>query len=296
MAPETALVAARFGGDLAALFLWGAAAYLWLLVPPELSARIWSRLRVWRIGALLLAVIAAMTALPVQSALLGSGWAGALDLSMLQAVATETSAGTAWIWQAAAVVALCVISLAIPVRVQPPLIALSSACLLVSLTFTGHAVMHDGLTGLAHRANDLLHVLSGGAWLGALLPVLLLLRELDHDNAGSDARLALSRFSLAGHGAVALVLVSGLANTLLILGGLPTDWSRPYQFLLSMKIMLVVLMVMAALFNRYYLVPRMARSLSVGRALTVGTIAEIAASIIVIGLVAWFGTLDPSGG
>ncbi len=296
MTPETALVAARFGGDLAALFLWGAAAYLWLLVSAGLSARIWQRLWFWRVAALLLAVMAAVTSLPIQGALLGGGWDEALDFSTLQAVATETSTGTAWIWQVTAVALLCVISLATPARLQLPLTALAAAGLLVSLTFTGHAVMHDGLTGFVHRSNDLLHVLAGGAWLGALLPVLFLLQELDHDDAGGDARLALSRFSFAGHGAVALVLVSGLANTLLILGHLPTDWSRPYQFLLSMKIVLVVLMVMAALFNRYYLVPRMARSLSASRALFVGTLAEIAASIAVIGLVAWFGTLDPFGG
>jgi putative copper resistance protein D len=294
IAPETALVAARFGGDLAALFLWGAAAYLWLLVPPNLSARIWPRLRWWRVGALVLAVLAAISVLPAQGALLGSGWAEALDIAMLQTVATETSAGTAWIWQATAVAVLCLFGIA-PLRLQFPVTTLASAGLLFSLTMTGHAAMHDGPVGLAHRANDLLHVLAGGAWLGALVPVLLMLRELDHNDAGSDARIGLSRFSLAGHGAVALVLLSGLANTLLILGQLPTDWSKPYQFLLSMKILLVVLMVMAAVFNRYYLVPRLARSLSASRALAVGTLAEIVTSVVVIALVAWFGTLDPFG-
>jgi len=82
----------------------------------------------------------------------------------------------------------------------------------------------------------------------------------------------------------------------LITGGLPLDWSVPYQRLLALKIGLVVIMVLMAVFNRYGLVPRIGRSRAAGNALAAGTIAEIVVAIGVVALVAWFGTLEPFPG
>jgi len=291
--PEAALVAIRFAGNLAALLLWGASCFVSLLVPAPLRDRVWEEIRIWRFGSLLTIAAAALLALPVSAALVGGRWLDAADPSVLAAVALETSAGTAWLWQAASAFLLLVASLVLPAKLRLPLTALFSAGLLLPLTLTGHAVMQAGAALVLHQANDLLHVLAGGFWIGALVPVLALLRHLATPETHDGARVALSRFSLVGHGAVALVLVSGLVNTVLILGRLPTDWSIPYQRLLSAKIVVVVMMITAALFNRYYLVPRLGRSVSAARALTAGTIFELVGATVVVGLVAWFGTLDP---
>jgi putative copper export protein len=110
---------------------------------------------------------------------------------------------------------------------------------------------------IAQRANDVLHVLAGGAWLGALLPLIPILRLLDEPDCHADALLSLRRFSTAGHIAVALVLTSGVINTALILQRLPTDWSSPYQALLALKIILIAGMTGLAIVNRYIFVPRM---------------------------------------
>ncbi len=95
---------------------------------------------------------------------------------------------------------------------------------------------------------------------------------------------------------MALVILSGVANSLLIIGGLPLDWSVPYQRLLSLKIALALLMMLIAVFNRYGLVPRMGRSHAAGKALAAGTVGEMVIAIVVVALVAWFGTLEPFPG
>ena len=295
MTPETANIACRFVFDGAVLFLWGSAAYLWLLVPEGLSGCIWAKLRAVRVAAVALAVLATLVLLPVRCAMLGNGWADGLDGDVMISVLTGTSVGTAWVWQAVFSALLLVVTL-LPLRQKVAATAVVSALLLCGLSLTGHAAMNDGWLRVLHRANDMAHVLSGGAWVGALIPVALVLSRLGDNTAGADALTALIRFSTAGHVAVALVILSGVANSLLIIGGLPLDWSVPYQRLLSLKIALALLMMLIAVFNRYGLVPRMGRSHFAGKALAAGTVGELVIAACVVALVAWFGTLEPFPG
>ncbi len=295
MTPDTANIACRFVFDGAVLFLWGSAAYLWLLVPEGLSGCIWAKLLAVRVAAGALAVIATLVLLPVRCAMLGNGWADGLDGDVMISVLTGTSVGTAWAWQAVFAALLLVVT-SLPLRQKIALTAVVSALLLCGLSLTGHAAMNDGWLRVLHRANDMVHVLSGGAWVGALIPVALVLSRLGDSTRGADALTALIRFSTAGHVAVALVILSGVANSLLIIGGLPLDWSVPYQRLLSLKIALALLMMLIAVFNRYGLVPRMGRSHFAGKALAAGSAGEIVIAIGVVALVAWFGTLEPFPG
>lgn len=295
MTPDTANIACRFVFDGAVLFLWGSAAYLWLLVPHGLSGCIWAKLRAVRVAAVALAVLATLVLLPVRCAMLGNGWADGLDGDVMTSVLTGTSVGTAWAWQAVFAALLLVVTL-LPLRQKVAVTAVVSALLLCGLSLTGHAAMNDGWLRVLHRANDMVHVLSGGAWVGALIPVALVLSRLGDSTIGADALTALIRFSTAGHVAVALVILSGVANSLLIIGGLPLDWSVPYQRLLSLKIALALQMMLIAIVNRYGLVPRMGRSHLAGKALAVGTLGELVIAACVVALVAWFGTLEPFPG
>lgn len=294
MTPDAALAAARFGGNLASLFLWGAIAYLWLLVPSRLRREIWQGLRPWLLAAVILAAICTLALLPATTALLGQGWQDALDPELLRSVAADTSAGSAWQGRLLGVVALCFAWL-LPWRLRLPSLLAASFILLCSLVLTGHAAMNSGGLRLLQQLNDLAHVLAAGAWFGALLPVAMSLRYLEDGLHAWEARLALARFSLAGHGAVALVMLSGIVNMLMILGGLPSELGVPYQRLLIAKIALVCLMVLGAVCNRYYFVPRLARSPSARASLAAGTVLEIVWGLLVIALVAWFGMLDPFG-
>ena len=95
-----------------------------------------------------------------------------------------------------------------------------------------------------------------GPGLGALVPLLIILPMLDVPARRGQAGVALRRFSTAGHAAVALVIATGVLNTLMILGRWPTDLQSPYQALLFAKILLVAAMTVLALANRY--IPRAA--------------------------------------
>lgn len=288
IAPETVLVICRFVFDGAVIFLWGTAAYLSAAVPSRLASQIAARLASAQRVAVMLAILALTLLLPAESAMIGDGW-DSLEISDMVDVMLETGIGWAWIAQATGTPLLLGLLVILPARRQAA-IAIISALLLATLSISGHAAMDDGWLGIAHRANHILHLLSGGAWLGALVPVLMILRRLSEP----EARLALMRFSTLGHGAVALVIVTGLINTYLIVGKPPLDWSFPYQMLLSAKIVLAAAMTILAIVNRYIFVPRLARDHdhAVGAILR-GTLAEIVLGVIVLALVAWFGTLDP---
>ena len=111
-----------------------------------------------------------------------------------------------------------------------------------------------------------------------------------------ESGLALRRFSIAGHGAVALVLATGIANALLVAGS-PADWliPSPYHILLPIKMTLVATMVGLAITNRYVWVPRLkSRGGAAVRAITRRTIVELVLGAAVLALVALFGLLDPN--
>lgn len=289
---DAALFACRFAFDAAALFLFGASAYLAALVPSDLRAALWSELAMPRRIAIAALAVATVASLPVRTALVADGWPSATDPAVLRAVALHTNVGTAWLVQAAATLLLLAVPLLPPARRVAATAALAGV-LLASLAVSGHAAINPGPMGLLHRATATLHVLAAGAWLGALAPILLILRRLGTEGPTRATVVALTRFSIAGHVAVALVVLTGVANTLLVLGGPPLDLAVPYQRILALKVGLVAAMITIALANRYVLVPRLRVRRGVARAIAAGTMAEIALGAGVIALVAWFGMTDP---
>lgn len=293
MGLETTLVLCRFVHNTSTMFLWGAFAYLALLVPKPLALEIGERLRPASGIAVFLAIGTIFAALPLQAGMIGQGWSDAVDLGTIRDVLLETSVGRGWAIQVAAAL-LLLPALALSPRRASIALAMASGLLLASLAFSGHATMREGWIGAGHRFNDMVHVLSGGAWIGALIPVVLILGRLRQVEWRVAAQTALMRFSSAGHAAVALVIASGVVNTTLVLRRLPADWTSPYQALLALKIILVIVLTGLALINRYVFVPRM-RTSEAGsiRAIRLGTLTEIALGIVVLGLVAWFGMLEP---
>lgn len=215
--------------------------WVWLLVPAGLRAALWNRLTAARriaTGALAVSLVAL---LPLRTVLIGDGWASATDPQMLFAVVTATNIGTAWSIQVALSAALPLALALLPAKAAPAVITLLSAGLLASLSLTGHAAMNAGWLGLVQQVNDGLHLLAAGFWIGALPVVLMLLPQLA---ASGDTVVALKRFSNAGHLAVALVVLSGIASTVLITGRFPPEPTSAYQTLLLAKMALVAAMVL----------------------------------------------------
>lgn len=276
------------------MLLWGSFGFLATLVPKRLADKIGARL--WLMGTLAVGVTAVTTLarLPLEAAMIGDGWGDAFNPGVLVPLLTATSVGTGWLVEAAAMLVLIGASFITPPRQRHWGMALAAGLALVALTFKGHAVMHPGMTGALQRLNDAIHVLSSGAWIGALVALVFVLARLERDSDGDEARLALRRFSFAGHFAVALTIVTGALNTWLIVGGAPLAWGVPYQALLSVKIVLVLGMAGLASANRYLIAPKLgADGPATARAIRIGAIREVVVAGFVLALVAVFGLLNP---
>lgn len=293
ISPTLLLGLCRLSLDGAALFLWGAGLTLLVLVAEPLRSELWQRLAGWRRLLFRLLLTAVLASLPLQASILGDGWADAWHLDMLAAVANGTSIGTAW-WTQLIAVCLLLFSVTQSERMRLLACIAGSGIMLTSLALTGHAVMHEGWTGLLHQANDVLHVWSVGAWIGALPIVLMVLSDRYRRVYPDMVNAILRRFSNIGHAVVALVFLTGLLNTLLILGRLPLDFHFRYQALLTMKILVAGAMMAIAVFNRYVLVPSMRHHRHALRQLCRLTLAEILLSWVALMLLAWLGMLQPN--
>ncbi|WP_132528311.1 copper homeostasis membrane protein CopD [Rhizobium sp. BK376] len=292
--PDIAYQACRFLHDTSLMLLWGCSAFLSVLASASISRRVWPKFTGFVLAAVIVAILTTAIALPLQTGIIGNGWVDTVNPATIHDVLFDTTAGRAWQVQAVTNFFLLLAFLA-PRHLRPAALALTAGLGLASLTLTGHAAMHQGWFGFAHRLNDIVHLLAAGSWFGALVPLLPILRLLEVEECRRDAGRALKRFSNIGHAAVALVILSGLINTALILGRLPTNWASPYQAMLAFKIAVVTCMTMLAIINRYVFVPRIGRQPQRAlAAIRTGTIVEIALGIVAIACVAVFGMLEPA--
>lgn len=243
-------------------------------------------------------------------ATLAAGMAGlplaSVDLATIKIVVTETSLGTAWIVRVAALVVA--LAFALGARARPAIVltgtATASAVALASLAWAGHGAMHEGAVGWLHVTADIAHLWAAGVWVGALFALVLLVfrkrEQVDRDHLVLSHR-ALAGFSAVGTIAVAVIVLSGLVNSWLLVG--PANIGRLpaslYGQLLIAKLVLFGAMLALAAGNRFRLVPAFERSLAsadhVGalHALRRSLAFETGCAVGVLALVAWLGTLEP---
>lgn len=224
-----------------------------------------------------------------------------VDTATLSMLVMQTAVGTAFLVRVSALVAAFAFGVAGGGRrVILVAVALCGAVALGSLAWSGHGVMDDGRTGTVHLVADIVHLLAAGVWVGALAPLLWLLITAQHDDTAA-AHHALAGFASVGTASVALVLVSGLINSWLLVGpqNLLSLGTSLYGQLLIMKLALFAGMVSLAASNRFRLTPALGAARTIGdadhavkrlrRSLTLETVPAIA----ILGLVAWVGTLEP---
>jgi copper resistance protein D len=292
IAPHVALALVRLCFDAAAITAYGVSGFIAWVAPKRLGQVIAASTNFLIVAASSLAVLSTFAWLPIEAAMIGDSWQSAVDRSTLSTLLYDTAIGKAWLVRLALALLL---TAALPWRSASILRLALSGFLLATLALTGHANMDEGTRGLFHILNDALHVLAGGAWLGSLLALPGCLSRLRDPAFCTEAKTALRRFSSAGHVAVALVIATGILNTVLVLQRWPTDFTSTYQMLLAAKIACVAGMTGLALMNRYIFVPRMLTQPD--RALIQirnGTYAEVALGASVLALVAFLGILDPA--
>ena len=184
-----------------------------------------------------------------------------------------------------------------------PLTTLSGATALVTLAWTGHGVMHEGALGVWHILSDGAHLLAAGGWVGALAAFGLLLRRasLHHADHVRVLARALAGFEHVGAGFVAVLIGTGVANYLLVVGpNLDGLTGGVYAILLCLKLGLFGLMLGLAALNRFHLTPLLQRSVAAGdyvaaiAALRRSMVLELSTAALILALVAWLGTLAPN--
>ncbi|HEX9138178.1 MAG TPA: hypothetical protein VF848_00180, partial [Steroidobacteraceae bacterium] len=108
--------------------------------------------------------------------------------------------------------------------------AILGVALLGTLAGSGHGMMDVGVSGLVHLSGDMLHLLAGAIWVGALIALLLELSRAIRTRTMADVtetHRALSWFSGIGIVVVAVLIFSGLINSWFLIG--PSRMLRLYH-------------------------------------------------------------------
>ncbi len=287
-----ALALCRFAHFLAAMLAFGMSAYLWAYAPGRLKLALSPVVRRLALIASIVALITAIVWLLLELASMADDLSAAVDLEAIGAVLADTAFGHMWsahLVLAAALVAI----IAFGPRDRWAGTSLVSAALLASLALVGHAAMQSGAEGVLHRANHAIHLLTAGAWIGGLVPFAMCLRAYERDDLRKDAVSAMTAFSFWGQLIVAAIVLTGVVNIALTSGRPPIPPVTPYRALLVTKIVIVATMLALAIFNRFFLAPRLKRSANALATLRSTSAAEIALGCIVVALVSVFGLLDP---
>lgn len=239
----TLLVLCRFLHFIVVLLMFGACVFRpWLLaneVHPELDRQL---LRITRALAWLGLVSGVAWLLLITASMAGS-WDAALQPATVQLVLGKTFFGQVWVWHLLLNLLLVVVLLKPWPALHLPLLTL----LLATLAPVGHGAMLNGLSGQLLILNQVVHLVCVGAWLGGLLLLVMILRQSPPHALES----ILKRFSGAGYGLVAGLLVTGLINVRVLTGQLwPTPLFNGFALILLIKVLLVLGMLALALLNR----------------------------------------------
>jgi putative copper resistance protein D len=244
----------------------------------------------WRPVRIGLAVAVAVTTvawLLLLSAVLVGDWLAALDPASIGAVLFDTQFGHLWLWRLGFAAALVLIS-----PWQAPT-ALLSALLLASLALTGHAVRESGIVGLLHEANQAVHLIAAGLWIGGLGVLAATIAWGRRDGIGLLDR-ALRRFSGLGYTAVGAILATGIVNIRFVIDTRASFANTAYGIVLLVKIILVMGMLALAMTNRFVLTSALASAPAATRRRLLWSVGiELALGLAVVAAVSVLGTLSP---
>ncbi|WP_296743181.1 copper homeostasis membrane protein CopD [Mesorhizobium sp.] len=262
-------------------------------------------LRPWLIASAGLSLLLSAAWVVLMASSMAGTPAWPIDREAVGALLTGSAIGAAWKLRMVMLVGAALAALVAGGRgIWLGAVALCSAAALATLAWTGHGAMDEAAMGWVHLIADILHLMASGAWVGALLGlVLLVLRPATRVDA---AHLGLTHRALHGFGAVGTIVVgtivvTGLVNGWMLVGignlaALPTTL---YGQLLLAKLALFAAMLGLASLNRFRLTPAFEQSIAADdhggalAALRTSLAVETACVVAILGLVAWLGTLAP---
>ncbi len=269
----------------------------------------------WELDALslsriciLVALLAGIGALAIQTVLLEGRASAALEPQAIGRVLWTTRFGAVWIVRHGLLLLVAPFLVLSQARQAPAdRIALRLHCLLLAglalgaAAWAGHAAAVEPTPRLT-ASMAALHLIAVGAWIGGLLPLVRLL-DLAGRPAGADARpfavLAARRFATVALVSVVVLVATGAWNTWSQVGDVAALAGTPYGRLLLLKLALLVPILAIAAVNRRRLIPALS-----GEAETVGRPAmlrlrtyagvELSIALAVIAVVAWMTVTPPA--
>lgn len=135
---------------------------------------------------------------------------------------------------------------------------------------------------------DLVHAATAAVWIGGLLAlVLYLVRARRRQGDPAEAAAVLGRFSTLAGGLVVLLGVTGTILAVVVVGSVPALVGSAYGRLLLIKLSVVAVIGGLAAWNRFWLVPRLARDGISGRTwsrLALAIRLEAIGLVLVLGL------------
>ena len=301
---DWSLIGVRFALYFALAALFGLSAFsLYGLRAHERSDAL--ALRPWLVGSAILSLLLSIGWLVLMASSMAGTPLWPLDQEVIGGLLTSSAVGAAWKLR---VVALVVAAVAATLAAQRSLwlwlVMLASGIALGTLPWTGHGAMDEAAMGWVHLIADILHLIASGAWVGALLDLLLLVSrpaaQVDPAHLGLTHR-ALHGFGAVGTIVVATVVVTGLVNAWMLvgIGNVAALATTLYGQLLLAKLVLFVAMLGLASLNRFRLTPAFEQSIASADhrgalgALRGSLAAETVCVVVVLALVAWLGTLAP---
>jgi copper resistance protein D len=289
------IVASRLVHFAAAALLFGAPLFRLAIAPEEPPGG-----RAAELAASVAALLSGLGWFAGVAANMAGGFADAVAPDILQAVTFDTRFGHLWIGRLIVLLAIFAIQLGSrPSRLRDVALVLLAAGFAASLVGVGHGMTgagHGPVVARIHMISDMVHLLCAAAWIGGLFCLAPLLHRVVTGRATSEAaRRALRRFSTVGYWAVALVLITGCVNALVMVPRPGSLIGSEYGRILLLKLAFVLLLVAIAIVNRVVLTPPiMAATDSTGvRPLWRSVMVEQGVGILVLASVAWLGTVHP---
>ena len=226
---------------------FGAALFL-RVVPPSVSASIGRRCR--RVAGLSIAValISGLAWLLVEAGAIAETSRLAETLGALPAVLLGTWFGTVLLAQGIALVGAGTALALFPRRRALPA-GLAAAATLLEAGPSHAFAMSDAPSPLL--LSQALHLVAAGAWLGGLVPLLIVVWQAPLDAAQYAARA----FSTLGTVCVAVLIVTALYQGTVLSGGLAGLTGTGYGAMLLAKATLFALLIALAAINRLRLAP-----------------------------------------
>jgi putative copper resistance protein D len=276
--------AVHFG---ALLVLFGSQVFSLTLARPIPEAASYALRRSHQIWLVSLAILTAVLLIGFTAGEMSGG--PAFDPATMWRVAIKSLFGQVVL---ARIAILSIVALLLARKTTSVWSALLLVCALAATGLTSHAAASgEPESRLLYAANDAAHLLAAGFWVGGLAVLANALAR----GARTDVLIKMLQvFSSRGTIAVAVLIVAGIINGILILGKPGMPWSSTYTTLLAIKLVLAAVMVALALANRFSILPGLRSGHAEAReSLPLSVAGELVCSVAILLIVGFLGLTAP---